>query len=237
VKRLLALLGGMSWVSTVSYYRSINQQVAAARGRQHSADLLIASTDFQPYVDAQTRGDWDAIGRGLGAALQGLARAGATSFLIASNTMHKVFDQVAEAGGLPGLNIFDATAAAIRARGMERVGLLGTRYTMSDPFFTGELAKRGVTALCPEGDDLKVVNEIIFKELIHARVTPAAVAAYRRVMARLKERGAEGMILGCTEISLLFPEPDADLFDTSALHASMAAAYLLGETGRQPSMT
>ena len=230
-RRVLGILGGMSWVSTQSYYAGLNTAVGAARGRQHSAELLIASIDFQPIVDAQARDDWAAAAEVLAASAQGLERAGADAFLIASNTMHRVLAPVRAAVTIPALDIFDATAAAVRAAGLTRVGLLGTRYTMSHAFYRDEFARRGVEIIVPEAHDAKRVNEIIFKELIHGTVRPAAVAVYRDVMARLAAAGAGGVVLGCTEIALLFPgETAADgvpLFDTTALHVAMAAGWLL----------
>jgi aspartate racemase len=225
----LGIIGGMSWVSTQAYYRLVNEQVAAARGRQHSAELLVASVDFQPIVDAQARGDWARAGEILADRGRALERAGATVFLIASNTMHLVYDAVRTAVSIPGLDIFDATAGALRGSGMRRVGLLGTRYTMSHPFFVEAYARRGVEVLVPKADDAKLVNEIIFRELIHGRVEAASVARYRDVVARLGAAGAEAVVLGCTQISLLLKPGDTELplFDTTALHASMAAGWLL----------
>lgn len=168
--RTLGILGGMSWVSTVQYYRMINEQVGAALGRQHSASLLVMSQDFQPIVDAQSAGRWEQAGDMLTAQARSLKAGGAQGWLIASNTMHKVFDHIAAAVDLPGLNIFDATASAIVARGISRVALLGTRYTMVDPFFRQQYSQRGVEVLTPEGSAAERVNSIIFHELIHNRV-------------------------------------------------------------------
>ncbi len=230
--KTLGILGGMSWVSTQSYYATLNAAVHSARGRQHSADLLIASPDFQPIVDAQARDDWAGAASILAKWARGLERGGAGAFLIASNTMHRVLAPVRATVSIPALDIFDATASAALAAGHRKLGLLGTRYTMSHAFYREELERRGVSVLTPEPDDARRVNEVIFKELIHARVTPEAKALYRKVVARLADAGAEGVILGCTEIALLFPpaelaESRVPLYDTTALHAAMGAAWLL----------
>lgn len=232
--RTLGIIGGLSWVSTEHYYRLINQEVGRRLGRQHSANLQIASPDFQPVVDAQVRGDWDKLGERLSESARGLERAGASAFLIASNTMHVVYEQVAARVDIPGLNIFDATATAIRQAGLTHVGLLGTRYTMSMPYFVEKYAERGITLVKPAPAAAARVNEIIFKELIHGVVKPESAAYYRSVVEDLKAVGTNGVILGCTEISLLLPaDPDlekslgARLFDTTALHAAAAVEWLL----------
>ena len=227
--RSLGIIGGMSWVSTAEYYRQLNRAVGTARGRQHSADLWLASVDFQEIVDAQVSGAWDQAGELLAEKARGLERAGAGAFLIASNTMHKVLAQVKNAVAIPPLDIFDATATAVLARGLVRVGLLGTRYTMSDGFFREEYRRRGVDVFVPEPDDAHSVNEIIFRELIHGIVTPESVTLYASVIGRLAAAGAEGVILGCTEINLLVPTAGGPLpiFDTTALHVAAAAQWLL----------
>jgi len=232
--RVLGILGGMSWVSTQSYYRQINELVARARGRQHCADLLLASRDFQPIVDAQARGDWDAVADRLAEIAQGLERAGATAFLIASNTMHLAYERVAAAVGIPGLSIFDAAATALQAAGVSQAAFLGTRYAMGHPFFLREFGRRGVELMqIPAADALKV-NEIIFKELIHGVVRHESAGAVRHIAQRLRAAGAAGVVLGCTELALLFPEPEEGLHDTIALHAAMAARWLMGERSPAP---
>lgn len=219
----------MSWVSTQHYYRLINEQVNAALGRQHSAEILLASVDFQRIVDAQVKGDWTLLGNLLADRAQSLERAGASAFIIASNTMHLVLERILDAVDMPALNIFDATAAAIAARGMTRVGLLGTRYTMNHAFYRDEYAKRGVHVVIPNAADAKGVNEIIFRELIHDVVKPASLIFYQQVVDRLTGSGAEGVILGCTEIGILL-KPAASivpLFDTTTLHARAGSSWLV----------
>lgn len=218
----------MSWVSTELYYRLINSQFNAKRGRQSSAPLVIASVDFQPIVDAQVRGDWDATAKILAEKARGLERAGASAFLIASNTMHLVLKQVRASVGIPALDIFDATADEARRQGKRRLGLLGTRYTMSHAFFRDEYAARGIDIITPDVQDAKRVNEIIFRELICDVVRPESKIVYDEVVRRLAVRGAEGVIMGCTEIGLLLDAATAEipLFDTSRLHAAQAVSWL-----------
>lgn len=231
-EKRLGIIGGMSWSSTVEYYRLINQTVNKERGRQRSAEIIIASVDFQPIVDAQVKGDWASAGNRLAERAQDLAKAGASAFLIASNTMHKVYDQVRRSVTIEGLNIFDATAAAVHAARCSRVGLLGTRYTMSDHFYRDEYSARGITIVTPRPDDSVRVNDIIFKELIHNTIRPESADFFRGVTQRLADAGVQGVILGCTEISLLLQQEavDVPLFDTTALHAAEGAKWLLGRS-------
>ena len=219
----------MSWVSTQQYYRLINKLINESRGRQHSAPLFIASVNFQDIVNAQARGDWQGAGTILAACATGLASAGCGAFLIASNTMHMVYQQTQNAVSIPGINIFDVTAAAIKASNLKNIALLGTRYTMSDPFFKDAYKARGISIMVPEANDAYTVNEIIFKELIHETIRPESKKACQGIVERLKDRGAEAVILGCTEIEwILKPEDVAvTLFDTTELHARAAADWLL----------
>jgi aspartate racemase len=221
----------MSWVSTQQYYRLINKFVNESRGRQHSAPLFIASVNFQDIVNAQTRGDWQAAGAILIECAKGLASAGSGAFLIASNTMHMVYQQTQNAVSIPGINIFDVTAKAIKAAKLEKIALLGTRYTMSNPFFKEAYKSRGIDIMVPDGNDAHTVNEIIFKELIHETIRPESKKACQSVVERLKTRGAEAVILGCTEIEWILKPEDVSLtlFDTTELHARAAADWLLAE--------
>lgn len=227
--RQLGIIGGMSWASSLTYYRIINEAYAAARGGQHSAPMLLASIDFQPIVKAQSLGDWHQAGHILADAAQSLERGGADAFMIASNTMHLVAGQVAAAVSIPLLNIFDATAQAIKKAGLSRIGLLGTRYTMSHPFFLDQFARRGIEVVVPAERDAVKVNDIIFKELIKNTVTPASKRYFQEIIHKLSAAGAEGAVLGCTEIGLLIGAGDADvpIFDTAAVHAAMGVHWLL----------
>ena len=232
----LGIIGGLSWASTHQYYRLINEEINRARGRQSSAQLLIRSVDFQPVIDAQVRNDWNAAGDLLCDAARDLERGGAKAFLIASNTMHLVYEQVCRSVAIPGLNIFDATATKIKAKGLQKLGLLGTRYTMNLKFFREEYASRGIDVLVPKAKDASRINEIIFKELIHNQVKPASQETMREVIATLRQSGAEGVILGCTELELLLDDKSRtsnsdsgslEIFDTTASHAHAAVDWLL----------
>jgi len=225
----LGIIGGMSWVSTQQYYRLINKLVNESLGRQHSASLLIESVNFQDIISAQIRGDWHRAGLILGDSAKALASVGCGTFLIASNTMHMVFEQTQQAVSIPGINIFDVTAAAINDSKFTKIALLGTRYTMSDPFFRVAYKSRGIDIMVPDGSDAQIVNDIIFKELIHEIIRPESKAACKVVVERLMDRGADAVILGCTELEWILKQEDvyATLFNTTELHSKAAAAWLL----------
>ncbi len=239
--RTLGLLGGMSWESTLVYYRLLNQGVAARRGGLHSAPLRLASLDFAGIAAQQRAGDWAGAAEVLGHAAVQLRAAGAEGLLIASNTMHKVAAPIVEACGLPLLHIGDATGRALRAAGHTRVGLLGTRFTMEDRFLADHLAEHhGVTTVTPGPAERDEVHRVIYDELCRGQTLPASRDRFARIMAGLAEQGCEAIILGCTEISLLTPpdhppEPDGwrlPLFDTTALHAHEAVQWMLLEETR-----
>ncbi len=229
--KTLGLIGGMSWESTVPYYRTINQTVKEQLGGLHSARLLLYSVDFAEIEKLQHAGDWDAAGAVLADAARSLKAGGAQLLVICTNTMHKVADAVEAASGLPLLHIADATGDAIRARGITRIGLLGTRFTMEQDFYRRRLIERhGLDVLVPEPDERDLVHRVIYDELCQGVIRDESRAQYRRVMDGLVARGAQGIILGCTEIGLLVGEGDASvpLFDTTALHARAAALAALG---------
>ncbi len=228
--RPLGLLGGMSWESTAEYYRLLNQGVAARLGGLHSAPLLLHSVDFAEIAARQQAGDWAGAGAQLAEAARGLERAGAAALLLCTNTMHHVADTIEAAVSIPLLHIVDPTGEALRGAGIRRAGLLGTRFTMELPFWQARLRERhDVEVLVPEPDDRALVHRVIYEELCRGVVDAESRAAYRAVMARLAARGAEGIILGCTEITLLVSAADTPLpvFDTTALHAAAGVAYLL----------
>ena len=229
--RTLGVIGGMSWASTASYYRLLNEGVQARLGGLHSARLLVHSVDFADIEALQTCGDWHAAGQLLGDAAAGLARAGADCLLIATNTMHKVADAVTAASGLPLIHIADATVVAIRAADHGRVGLLGTRYTMEQDFYRGRLEAHGIEVLIPDAAGRTEVDRVIYEELCLGRCESRARDFYRATIGRMVEQGAEGVVLGCTEIGLLVGPQDVDcpLFDTTALHAAAAVGVALGE--------
>ncbi|MGJ7903106.1 aspartate/glutamate racemase family protein [Lysobacter sp. 1R34A] len=224
--KTLGLLGGMSWESTLPYYRLINETVRERLGGLHSAKLLLYSVDFAEVERLQHAGDWDAAGVLLGQAARCLRDGGAHLLVICTNTMHKVADAVEAASGLPLLHIADPTGAAIRAAGLGRIGLLGTRFTMEQDFYRQRLIERhGLEVIVPDAAGRDLVHRVIYEELCLGRIRDASRQAYREVIAGLVARGAQGVILGCTEISLLIGAGDVEtaLFDTTALHARAAA--------------
>lgn len=227
--KTLGLIGGMSWESTIPYYREINRTVAGRLGGLHSARLLLYSVDFAEIEALQRAGDWDEAGRVLADAARALRAGGAELIVICANTMHLVADAVEAASGLPLVHIADATADAIDAAGLSRVGLLGTRYTMEQPFLRERLERRGLEVLVPDDVQRDTVHRVIYDELCHGRIEDTSRAQYRAIIESLVERGAQGVILGCTEIGLLVSPGDASvpLFDTAALHAHAAALAAL----------
>ncbi|HET7203428.1 MAG TPA: aspartate/glutamate racemase family protein [Steroidobacteraceae bacterium] len=228
--KTIGLIGGMSWESTVPYYRAINEAVRARLGGLHSAKLVLYSMDFDEVERLQRADRWDVAGQVLGDAGRALAAAGADFVLICANTMHRVAPAVEAAAGLPLLHIADATAEAILAAGHRRVGLLGTRYTMEQEFYRERLMNpHGLEVMVPDATDRAIVHRVIFDELCRGQVLGASRAEYRRIMAALVSRGAEAVILGCTELPMLVGAADASvpLFDTTALHAQRAVDWAL----------
>jgi aspartate racemase len=225
--KVIGLLGGMSWESSIEYYRHVNERVRERLGGLHSAHCVMYSVDFAGIEALQASGDWDEAARQLDAAVRSLAAAGAEFLVLCTNTMHKVADQLT---GLPLLHLGDATAAAVRAEGITRIGLLGTGFTMAQPFYRDRLAGHGLDVLVPAADDRAEVHRIIYEELVVGVVRPASRRRYREVIAGLVARGAEGVILGCTEIELLVDQSDSPVpvFPTTRLHAELAADYALG---------
>lgn len=229
--KTLGLLGGMSWESTVSYYRLLNEAVKERLGGFHSARVVLWSVDFAELERLLERGDWDGVAAALVAPARTLEAAGAELLVICTNTMHEIAPRIEAAIGIPLLHIVDPTAEAIRAAGHRTVGLLGTRFTMEQAFFKERLRERhGLAAIVPPGADREIVHRVVFDELCLGRIREESRAEYRRIMAGLVERGAEAIILGCTEIALLVSPEDATvpLFDTTALHARAAAEWALG---------
>jgi aspartate racemase len=231
--RTIGLIGGVTWLSTIEYYREINRLVAARLGGHHSARMVIHSLDFAEHLAIQERG-WPAVADELSAAARGLVCAGADFLVIAANTLHRVADEVESAAGRPLLHIADATAGAILAQGRRTVGLLGTRFTMGEDFYRRRLSDRhGIRVLVPPADDCRTVDRIIYDELAQGRIEDAARNACVGVIDRLSAVGAEGVILGCTELPLLLRPGDAKviLFDTVAIHAAAAVDRALAAGG------
>jgi aspartate racemase len=228
--KLIGLIGGMSWQSTTDYYKLINEMVWRELGGQHSARILLYSVDFEPIEQAQHEGRWDDTARMLAEAAVALKRGGADFLVLCTNTMHKVADAVERAAGLPLLHIADATGEAIKAMGLERVALLGTRFTMEDDFYSGRLQQRfGLKVLIPPEPDRLDVHHIIYDELCHGEVKDASRRRYVEIISDLAQAGAQGVILGCTEIPMLIKPPDVPIpiFDTTHLHAEAAVGRAL----------
>jgi aspartate racemase len=226
--RLVGLLGGMSWESTAEYYRLANEVVRERVGGLASARVLLHSVDFAEVERMQATGEWDAAGTLLAEAASGLERGGAELLVLCTNTMHKVADAIEDAVSIPLLHIADVTADAVRAAGLSRVGLLATAYTMEQPFLRDRLAAHGLTVLVPGADDRAEVHRVIYEELCLGVVRDESRAAYREVIGRLAAAGAEGVVLGCTEVELLVGADDSPVpvFPTTRLHieAALAAA-------------
>lgn len=227
--KTIGLIGGMSWESTIPYYRLINEAVKQRLGGLHSAKLLLHSVDFAQIEACQRTGDWDAAGAHLAQAARGLQMAGAELLLIGANTMHKVAPAIEAAIDIPLLHVADATAQAVRAAGITRVGLLGTRFTMEQDFYVDRLASHGLEVLVPPPADREEIHRVIYAELCQGRFEDASRRVFRRVMADLVARGVGGIILGCTEIGLLVDAGDAAVpqFDTTRLHALAAVEAAL----------
>jgi aspartate racemase len=229
--KTLGLLGGMSWESTVPYYRTINEAVRERLGGLHSAQLVLFSVDFEEIERLQRSGDWDTAGQRLAQAARAVEAAGAELLVLCTNTMHKVAPAIEQAVRIPLLHIADPTGDAVRAAGFSTVGLLGTRFTMEQDFYRNRLRERhGIDVLLPSPADRELVHRVIYEELCLGQVRDDSRAAYRRVMADLARGGAQAIILGCTEITLLVSAQDAQvpLFDTTALHARAAAEWAIG---------
>lgn len=227
--RRIGLIGGMSWESSALYYQLLNQRIAAGLGGLHSAECVLYSVDFADIEQMQTQGRWDDAGHRLAEAARSLEAAGADVALLCTNTMHKVYDQVQSAVSIPLLHLGDATAAAVGAAGLHTVGLLGTGFTMDEPFYRERLERHGLAVLVPGQTDRGLVHRVIYDELCKGIVLPSSRAAYQDVISRLVERGAQGIVLGCTEIELLVGADDSavPVFPTTRLHVEAAVDVAL----------
>ncbi|MBZ9670206.1 aspartate/glutamate racemase family protein [Mesorhizobium sp. ES1-3] len=230
--KTLGLLGGMSWESTAIYYRLLNEIVRERLGGLHSAKLLLWSFDFSEIAERQHHGDWDGAGALLIDAARKLEAGGAQGLLLCTNTMHKLADQVQAAVSIPLIHIADATAMAIRKAGMQRPALLATRFTMEQDFYKGRLAdKYGLSPVVPDDAGRDMVHRVIYEELCQGVVTETSKAAYVAEANRLRgEEGADSLIMGCTEITMLIGQGDFDIpvFDTTRIHAEAAVEFALG---------
>lgn len=228
--KTIGLIGGMSWESTVPYYRLINEAVRERLGGLHSAKVVLYSVDFHDIEQLMQRGEWEAVAVALAKAAALLESAGADFLVLCTNTMHKVAGAIEAAVGIPFLHIIDPTADAIRQAGLKTVGLLGTRFTMEQPFYRDRLQERhGLKVLIPDSEERAMVHRVIFDELCLGKVIEASRRDYAKVIERLVAQGAEAVILGCTEISLLIGRQECavPLFDTTSLHARRAAEWAL----------
>jgi aspartate racemase len=227
--KVLGLLGGMSWESTVEYYRLINEETRARLGGLHSAPLLLWSVDFAEMEALQVAGRWEEAGSHLAEAARALETAGAALLLLCTNTMHKVADAIESAVQIPLVHIVDSVAEAVSGAGVERVGLLGTRFTMDEPFWADRMAGHGIGVLVPEADDREIVHRIIYEELCLGAFGDDSRTTFVDIIGRLADAGAEGVVLGCTEIELLVRPGDTDVpvFPSTALHVRSAVEAAL----------
>ena len=228
--KTIGMIGGMSWESSLEYYRIINEAVKEQLGDLHSAKSLMYSVDFAEIELLQREGRWKEATRNMIEAARAVEAGGADFLIICTNTMHKMANEVQQSIAIPLLHIADATAEVVKAGGLQRVGLLGTRFTMEQDFYRGRLVEKyGLDVLVPQEADREIVHRVIYDELVLGRIEPASKAEYLRIIANLAQAGAEGIILGCTEIGLLVSQQDCSLplFDTTRIHALAAVEYAL----------
>ena len=232
--KTIGLIGGMSWESTVPYYRQVNQRVKERLGGLHSAKVILYSVDFHEIEELQRSGDWETAGSMLARAARSLEVAGADFLVLCTNTMHKVASAIEQAASIPLLHIADPTARQIKDAGHATVGLLGTRFTMEQSFYRERLERQGLGVIVPPSEERETVHRIIYEELCLGKVLPESRVAYRTIMDKLARQGAQAIVLGCTEISLLVQPEDAvvPLFDTTAIHAIAAADEALRDQPR-----
>lgn len=230
--KTIGLIGGMSWESTLEYYRIINEAVKEKLGGFHSAEMVLYSVDFAEVEAFQHRGEWDRAAVLLTEAARRVEAAGADFALLATNTMHRVFDEIRKGIRIPLLHIADVTGREIQARGLRRIGLLGTRFTMEQEFYKGKLARDfGIDVLIPDEAERRAIHGILYDELCLGAVKDVSREVFRKIIGGLESRGAQGIVLGCTEIPLIVKQKDyaLPLFDTTDLHARAAVALALSE--------
>jgi aspartate racemase len=234
--KTIGMLGGMSWESTISYYRIINERVRERLGGLHSAKIVLYSVDFEPMERMQRRGEWDEAGEVLADAASAVERAGADFLVLCTNTMHKVADAMTRRSTIPLMHIAEPTAEAVRQQNLRRVGLLGTKFTMEQAFYRERLEAAGLEVLVPEPSDREEIHRVIFEELCMGEIRARSKDSYRKIIDRMISRGGEGMILGCTEIGLLIGADDISVpvFDTTEIHARAAADAALAQTPGSP---
>ena len=225
--KTIGLIGGMSWESTVTYYKIINETVKEKLGGLHSAKCILYSVDFQEIEECQANGNWKKSGEILGEAANNLEKAGADFIVICTNTMHKVINQIKEKISIPILHIAEMTAEKILEKGLKNIALLGTKYTMEQDFYKSKLIEKGINVIIPDKNDIEIINEVIYDELCLGTINSDSKKKFLEIVDKLRNKGAEGIILGCTEIGLLIKNEDTDvpLFDTAIIHAEQAAIY------------
>lgn len=230
--KTIGLMGGMSWESSIEYYRIINQAIRERLGGFHSARSVMVSIDFAEIETAQQAGDWDKAAQIMVEAARNVERGGGEFLVICTNTMHKLAPEVGAQIEIPILHIADATASRIKQRGLKRIGLLGTRFTMEEEFYRGRMMEEhGLDILIPADADRELVHDVIYDELVLGKINEQSKVEYLRIIDGLRETGAEGVILGCTEISLLVADGDLEMptFDTTRIHAQTAVEFALGD--------
>ena len=228
--KTIGMLGGMSWESTANYYRLINEGIKAKLGGLHSGKICMLSVDFDEIEKLQHAGNWVGAGEALATASQSIEAGGADFLIICTNTMHKVVDQVEDSVSIPILHIADATAECLREQGISKVGLLGTAFTMEQDFYKGRIQDNfGIEVIVPETEERKSIHRVIYEELCLGKILPESKQLFLKVIENLKANGAEGIILGCTEISMLVAQEDTNiqLFDTAAIHAESAVKFAI----------
>ena len=225
--KTIGLIGGMSWESSMTYYKVINETVKNKLGGLHSAKCIMYSVDFYDIEKCQADGNWEKSGEILGEAAYNLEKAGADFIVICTNTMHKVINQIKERISIPVLHIAEMTAEKILEKKMKNIALLGTKYTMEQDFYKSKLIEKEINVIIPDKNDIEIINKVIYDELCLGIINPESKTKYLEIVKTLKQKGAEGIILGCTEIGLLIKSEDTDvpLFDTALIHAEQAAIY------------
>lgn len=225
--KTIGLIGGMSWESTVTYYKIINETVKEKLGGLHSAKCILYSIDFQEIEECQANGNWEKSGEILGEAANNLEKAGADFIVICTNTMHKVINQIKEKISIPILHIAEMTAEKILEKGLKNIALLGTKYTMEQDFYKSKLIEKEINVIIPDKNDIEIINKVIYDELCLGIINSNSKKKFLEIVDKLRSKGAEGIILGCTEIGLLIKNEDTDvpLFDTAVIHAEEAAIY------------
>ena len=225
--KIIGLIGGMSWESTVTYYKIINEAVKEKLGGLHSAKCILYSIDFQEIEECQANGNWEKSGEILGEAANNLEKAGADFIVICTNTMHKVINQIKEKISIPILHIAEMTAEKILEKGLKNIALLGTKYTMEQDFYKSKLIEKEINVIIPDKNDIEIINKVIYDELCLGIINSNSKKKFLEIVDKLRSKGAEGIILGCTEIGLLIKNEDTDvpLFDTAVIHAEEAAIY------------